>query len=145
MVVCQYLHIAGCLAAAFPELRGALPSVVGDAADLWILHCWLRYPFLGLGRVRLDGTVMDHHAYRAAGSVVFPLHDRDAVLQKAGHFSAAAADRCYWEKNLADHYANYLRVYDRCTRHRAAAFCGIYHSYRNNRTALRLPNSKVDN
>ena len=69
----------------------------------------------------------------------------DAVLQKAGHFSAAAADRCYWEKNHADHYANYLRVYDRCTRHRAAAFCGIYHSYRNNRTALHLPNSKVDN
>ena len=145
MVVCQYLHIAGCLAAAFQELRGALPSVVGDAADLWILHCWLRYPFLGLGRVRLDGAFVAHHAHRAAGNVIFPLHDRNAVLQKAGHFSAAAADRCYWEKNHADHYANYLRVYDRCTRHRAAAFCGIYHSYRNNRTVLHLPNSKVDN
>ena len=139
------LHIAGCLAAAFPEICGTLSSVAGDAADLWILHCWLWYPFLGLGRVRLDGAFVAHHAHRAAGNVIFPLHDRDAVLQKAGHFSAAAADRCYWEKNHADHYANYLRVYDRCTRHRAAAFCGIYHSYRNNRTALHLPNSKVDN
>lgn len=79
------------------------------------------------------------------GASYFPLHDWNAVLQKAGHFSAAAADRCYWEKNHADHYANYLRVYDRCTRHRAAAFCGVYHRHRNDCTALHLPNSKVDN
>lgn len=72
-------------------------------------------------------------------------YDRDAVLQKADHFSAAAADRRCWEKGHANRHTNYLRMYDCRTRHRAAAFCGVYHSYRNDRTALHLSNSKVDN
>lgn len=131
--------LLGCLAAAVQKVRRTLSRMVGVAYGICVLCCRLWYPFLGLGHLRLWRPVVDRQAHRLARHFVFSLCHRNAILQKAGRFFAAAVLELYKGSQYIHIYSTCLCVYDHRPRYCADALCCSIHGDSNHHATLRLP------